>query len=173
MVWHNDDGLVVRFGTERTEKAKVAEYTTDGDRRFLEVVLLWSDLPAVADGVTIISEEVRLPDGAWVEEVELVVTTEFDSAADGATLNIGTIDLDRSSNGDTDGFVVAATEGELAVGQTSNVAGWVGDHVDGPALTSPKLITVEVDGEAFTAGEGVARIWYIMPVLSSDTLIQS
>lgn len=173
MVWHNEDGLVVRFGVERTAKAKVAEYTTDGPRRMVEVVLNHADLPAVADGVTVLSEEARLPLGAWVEEVEMTVTEEFDSAADGGLLNVGTIDLDRSSNGDTDGFVVAATEAELAVGTTSNVAGWVGAHVDGPVLASPQLLTVEVDGEEFTAGEAVIRIYYSIPVDTDDTLVQS
>lgn len=173
MAWNNNDGLHVRFGTERAEKAKLSEYTTDGPVRMTELVINWEDLPAVAEADNIISQEVKLPAGAFVEKVEITVTTEFDSSGDAATLCIGIIDaVDGTSNLDTDYFVVDATEGELAVGTTENEAGWVGTGVD-QALARTSFVTWEVNGEAYTAGEGVVRIYWSVPVDVSDTLVQS
>lgn len=170
MAWTNSDGLYVRFGTERAEKAKVAEYTTDGPKRFTELHVVSGDYPLIADGAVIQSQEVKLPAGAWVEAVEIVATTDVVSAT--GTVNVGIVDaVDGTSNPDVDYFVVAATAAELNTGGT-NVAGWVGTGVDA-ALARTSFITLEVDTDEVDSGEFVVRIYWSVPVAGGDTLIQS
>lgn len=171
MVWHNDDGLVVRFGTERATKAKVAEYTTDGPRRFIEILLNQNTISVDADGETIVSEEVKLPNGAHIEEVEIVTTEDWDSSGDGFIFDLGLIDVDRSSNNDVDDLIDAATQTEMNTGG-SNVAGWVGAAV-GATLTKNQLLLMEVTVADSTAGESVVRVYYHFPEDTDDSLIQS
>lgn len=171
MAWSNSDGLYVRFGTERTEKAKVAEYTTDGPGRLVELHVPAGDYPLIAAGAVIQSREVVLPKGAVVESVEILSTTDVVSAT--GVVNVGTVDADDgTSNADVDGLVVAATATEINAGGT-NVAGWVGAHVSGAAFTQSKFLTLEVDTDEVDSGEFTVRVVYSMPVAGADTLIQS
>jgi hypothetical protein len=100
-----------------------------------------------------------LPIGALVESVEIWTHTDFDSAGDALTMNVGIIDADGTSNADVDYFVVAATQTELNTGGT-NVAGWVGAAVGAVAETAPRLITWEINDADATAGKAVFRITY-------------
>lgn len=172
----NADGLVQFYHKTAADNAKVAAISLDGEREVIEVNLDYAGLPAVADNDEIASEVVKLPAGVLIEEVELVVDVAFDSAGDTATLNVGWIDaVDRTSNLDTDAFMKAATVTELttpgiyrstAVGGSSplDAAGI------GTILTTTKLITWEVDTQAFTAGKGKLRIYYSQPNKTGDTL---
>lgn len=172
----NADGLVQLYHKTAAENAKVSAVRYDGQREVIEVDLGYAGLPAVADNQTIASEFVVIPAGVLIEEVELVVDTAFDSANDTATLNVGWVDAsDRSSNPDTDAFVKAATVTELttpgiyrstAVGGSSplDAAGI------GVKTTTAKLITWEVDTQAFNAGVGKLRIYFSTPNKTSDTL---
>lgn len=170
MAWSNSDGLYVRFGTERAEDAKVAEYTTDGPKRFTELHVPSGDYPLIADGPTIQSQEVRLPAGAWIEAVEILATTDVVSAT--GTVNVGIVDaVDGTSNADPDFFVVAATATEINTGGT-NIAGWVGAGVD-TELARNSFITLEVDTDEVDSGEFTVRIYWSVPVEGADTLIQS
>lgn len=160
--WINQDGLEIKYGTDRAEKSPIGEHKFDGPRRLVELRFDYTMLPTfVADdaGEAVISEGFALPVGATIESVEVFAYTDFDSAGDAFIMNIGTIDLDRSSNGDHDSLVDAITQAEFATGGT-NVAGWVGVLIGGAALTTAKLLTWEVNGATATAGEGVIRIYY-------------
>lgn len=159
MTWLNNDGLELKFGPEKTEVNVLGEYRYDGPKRVLEIHFTFSDLPAVADNSVIIRDNLSLPIGSIVEEVEIFCSTDFDSAGDAMLLNVGWIDTDRTNGVDVDAFVVAATQAELISGG-SNVAGWVGAGVGAAALTAPKLLTWEVDAAAATAGEGYIRLYY-------------
>ena len=170
MAWSNSDGLYVRFGTERTEKAKVAEYTTDGPGRLVELHVPKDDYPLIAAGAVIQSREVVLPAGALIESVEIVSTIDVVSAT--GVVNVGTIDADDgASNADVDALVVAATATEINTGGT-NVAGWVGAKV-GALLAANSFVTLEVDTDEVDSGEFTVRVVYSMPVAGADTLIQS
>lgn len=162
MSWLNGDGLEVKFGTEQGERALIGTYRTAGASQLLEIAFTYADLPAVASNSVIIADDYTLPSGAFIESVEIWCPVDMDSAGDAMTLNVGMIDTDRSSNADVDAFVVAATQTELITGG-SNVAGWVGALVN-DVLPRDVLLTWEVDVAAATAGEGVIRIKYYMPV---------
>jgi hypothetical protein len=166
--WTNADGLHLVYGTEKAEVGVIGEHKFDGPRRLVEIrfdsARLLDYFPGeVADdaGELVISDKVALPVGAFIEAVEVVTSTAWDSAGDALVLNVGTIDMDRSSNGNHDSLIDAATQAELITGGT-NVAGWVGALV-GTVLTTAKLITWEVNGAESTAGEGVIRIYYSVP----------
>lgn len=157
MSWLNNDGLELKFGPEKTELNVLGEYRYDGPKRVLEIKFTYADLPAVADNSVLIRDNLSLPIGAIVEEVEIFCNVDFAMGA--GTLNVGWIDTDRTNGVDVDAFVVEATQAELIAGG-SNVAGWVGAGVGAAALTAPKLLTWEVNTAAVTAGEGYIRLYY-------------
>lgn len=171
-IWVNNDGLVIKTGVAEAELANVAGYTTDGPLRMTEIVLNYEDMPAVDDGVTIINDNVKIPKGAVISEVKInKPLTAFDSAADGMILQIGTIDADRTSNGDTAALVAAATQTELNAGGT-NVAGWVGAGVN-KLLTSAKLLTWEQDTAVATDGLTTIEVYWFIPKTEAETLVYS
>ena len=162
MSWVNDDGLERKFGTEQADRALIGEYHYDGPSHIVEITFDYTDLPAVASNSVVIDDDFTLPAGAFIESVEIWCPVDMDSAGDALTMNVGYIDTDRTNNFDVDAFVVAATQAELITGG-ENVAGWVGAIVN-DVLPADKLLTWEVDVAAATAGEGVIRIKYYMPV---------
>lgn len=161
MSWVNDDGLERKFGTELADRALIGEYRNDGPSHITEIAFTYADLPAVASNSVIIDDDYTLPAGAFIESVEIWCPVDTVSGG-GGTLNVGMIDTDRSSNADVDAFVVAATAAELITGG-SNITGWVGALVN-DVLPRDVLLTWEVDTAAYTAGEGVIRIKWSMPV---------
>lgn len=159
--WLNPDGLELKYGLDKVEAGLVGEFHYDGPVRCIEIDFDYTDLPVVADNSVLIGDNYTLPIGALVERVEIQNYTDFDSAGDAMTLNVGWINTDRTNGVDVDAFVVAATQTELNAGGT-NVTGWVGAEVGATAtpLTVAKLLTWEVDVAAATAGKGVIRIYY-------------
>lgn len=155
--WIND-GLEIEF-PPRLGDNPLGEYRYDGPVRVVEIHATFDQLPAVADNSVVIRDNLTLPIGAVTERVEIFTPVDVDSAGDALTLNVGWVDTDRTTNADVDAFVVAATQAELITGGT-NVAGWVGAAVGAAPLTTPKLITWEVDVAAATAGEFYIRIYY-------------
>jgi hypothetical protein len=166
--WLNPDGLKLYYGTEKTELAIIGEHKFDGPRKLLEMKFDYTRIldyfpGEVSDdaGELVVSEGAVLPAGAQIEAVEVVCYTDWDSAGDAFVLNVGTIDTDRTSNGDHDSLIDAMTQAEAITGGT-NDSGWVGTAV-GTVLSTPKLITWEVNGAEPTAGEGAIRIYYSVP----------
>ena len=172
MVWTNDDGLRVKFGLDKAVHRNIGAYTNFGPVHQLEILVDHSELPAVADGQVILNDAFAIPAGALIEDVEVMVPTEaVDSAGDALTFCLGGIDQDRSSNADTDGFIVDATQAELNAGG-ENTAGWVGAYV-GTTLSTSKLLTWEVNAAAATAGTFTIRIRWSVPPKNEDTLAWS
>ncbi len=167
--WTNDDGLTIRIGVAEAEKGLIGEYRNDGPEHVVEVYLDWNELPAVASNSVNISTLNKLPANIQIEAVEIVTYTDFDSAGDAMTLNVGIADADGGSTvTDVDALVVAATQAELNTGGT-NVTGWVGAAV-GTVIAESTYLTWEVDAAAATAGSGVLRVFYSVPKKTTDTL---
>lgn len=181
-LWINDDGLVVRFGTLRSEKAKVASYVSDGPRRYAEFLVQASDLPDSDTGGAAVSEilsyDVRIPEGAYLEAVEIVPGTTW-TGTETPVLSVGLTPSDELDPGDTgaetDWYIDAATIAELNAGG-ENVAGWLGSG-DGTVTTFPSVVTVTVSTTinpgGFTAGDMAVRVRWSVPENFDDTLIQS
>ena len=158
----NNDGLEQLYGTARADRALIGEYRHNGPSHITEITFTYADLPAVASNSVLIADDYTLPAGAFIESVEIWCPVDMDSTGDDMTLNVGYIDTDRTNNFDVDAFVIAATQSELITGG-ENVAGWVGAIVN-DVLPADKLLTWEVDNHAASAGEGVIRIKWYMPV---------
>jgi hypothetical protein len=156
--WTNADGLYLKFGTDKAALGRVGEHKYDGPRRCVEVKFDWTMLPLVADNSVVISDKIALPVGATIEDVVIVAHTDFTSGGS-ATLDVGTIDMDRTSNADPDSLVAAATPAEMSAAPADGAA-YPGALVYGAKLTTAKLLTWEVNTAAFTAGEGVIRVFY-------------
>ena len=154
--WLNGDGLVVKFGTTEAESTIGGENTTDGNTRVLEFDLTFADLAAT--GVEgILADNVRIPDGAFLEEATFTVTTAFAGAT--ATLTLGVIDADRSTAVDADGIDVAIAVTAIdAIGDVITCDG----ALVGTTLATGGLVTATEGTAAFTAGAGKLRLKYFM-----------
>jgi hypothetical protein len=171
--WVNDDGLVVRFGTDSAAEALVGAQNLY-EYNVVKVKLDFgnADTPIDADGSVIIDDAAILPAGAQIVRVEVDCSTDYDSVADGWVFDMGIVDaVDRTSNADVDGLIDAATQAEMITGG-SNVAGWVGAKVTA-VLARDSLLTWETTVADLTAGEGEIRIYWRVPSSGTDTLIQS
>ena len=162
MSWVNNDGLELKFGTAKAADKIIGEYHFDGPTHMVELAFDYTDLPVYTASDTLIRDNFTLPVGAYIESVEIQCSTDMDSSGDALTFDLGTIDTDRSSNGDGNSLIDAATQTEMNTGGT-NVAGWVGVLIGGAALTTAKLLTWNTDTATATAGKGKIRIQYSLP----------
>lgn len=118
MTWINSDGLIVKMGAEEGVETNVGEFTTYGPNRITTAVINFTEIasatPAVL-GVATGALGSTLPQGARIEEVEIVVETAFTSSGTigSATFLLGLVDLDRTTEEDFDGFTAAAATGTV------------------------------------------------------------
>lgn len=159
MSWYNSDGLLVKFGTEEGAVGKAGEYVTTGPLRMVEVTFALTGLGTAA---AILDDHVVIPAGALIEKVTLV-NKVLATSGGSATLNVGFIRSDRTTENDYDGLIAAGalatfnTKGETVdytVGSTAAGA------LLGTALTYDSYITADYDTAAFTAGTVSVRIYF-------------
>lgn len=123
MAWVNSDGLIVKFDKELGAVSNAGEYHTQGANRVSEFVIDYKDmltatpttLGDLAGSPWYGSLGATLPQGARIEEIEVVVETAFTSSGTigSATFVLGLKDLDRSTEEDNDGFTAAAATGTV------------------------------------------------------------
>lgn len=166
--WSNSDGLMVLFGTDRARASRGGEFSTliEG-KHCVEATIALASLPTVASGnVQIISDNVNIPNGAIVEQVDLFVSKVMVNSGSG-TLDIGLVDQDRSTEIDFDGLVSAiaktALDGlgeytKIVLGSTS-----VGALV-GTKITNTGLLVAKASTSDFTAGVVRVRVWFTFPL---------
>lgn len=160
MAWTNNDGLLIRFGADKAVTRTGGESTTDGNDRVITLDFDFNDFGAVGTE-TVLGEEVKIPDGAIIKSANLSVSTAFTSGG-AATLDLGLIDVDRTTVYDADGLdaavaVAALTEGATIVGDGAAVEAKVNNA--GTAV----LVTSTVGTAAFTAGAAQLVITYYIP----------
>lgn len=159
MTWLNNDGLLVKFGTEKAVPEVAGEYKTYGATRTVECVL---DLTTLTASSAIIAgvDNARFPTGAQIESVEVV--TEVAATGSGAVFNLGFIKNDRSTALDADGLIAALPLASVdAAGERTLLtvgASYAGALI-GTSLTDvgPYLVA-DYDTAAFTAGKVRIRI---------------
>lgn len=163
MAWYNSDGLYVKFGTELGDPASAGEYKTDGPLRFIEVEIpALTAIGAIATP-TILDDVTVVPAGAFIEKVEVVVDTAADSAADNATLSVGLIRTDRTTELDYDGFVTAGAQATIdAIGDVVEYiqGGTAHGALIGTALGFNGLLVAGYGTAAYTAGAIRVRVFY-------------
>jgi hypothetical protein len=160
MAWNNDDGLHVKFGTEKPDPVIGGESSTDGFKRKITINLKYSDLAATGSSA-IIADGVFIPDGVYIDSATFTVTTAFAGAT--ATLTFGLIDADRTTGFDSDGIDAAIAVTAIdAVGDVVNCDGaQIGAVISNSG--TPLMVTALEGTAAFTAGEGVLEIVYFVP----------
>lgn len=161
--WTNDDGLYLRFGVDEATVTEGGTLPPNGDMQVAEVKITAADIAATA---AIVANGVLIPEGARIHKCVAIVVTALDSAGDAATLNVGLVDQDRSTEIDYNGFVTAGAEA------TFDTAGKIVEYTQGSTahgaligttLSNAGLITMDYDTEPFTAGELIFRVEYFVP----------
>jgi len=157
--WTNDDGLHIRFGTEKAKVTLGGESSTDGMERVVTVDINYADLAAF--GTDKIVEGVKIPDGAFVKSATLNVSTAFTSGGS-ATLALGLIDDDRTTAYDLDGIDTAIAVASLTAGAEIDCNGAViGTLISNSGVDV--MPTVTVGTADFTAGEAKLDIVFYIP----------
>lgn len=157
--WYNNDGLQLFYGVDKTTTEAAGEYRTNGPLREIEVRI---DLTSLATGSqTILSNTVFFPK-MRVEEVTLEVQTAATSGGS-ATLDVGLISTDRSTEIDYDGFIAA--EVLTAINTAGKRITYVNGTSKAGALIGTTTATVghlvaKAGTAVFTAGVVYVRIKY-------------
>lgn len=159
--WMNSDGLYKKYGTDAATVNNCGEYVTTGPQRMIEVTI--SDLTALGSSAapTIVSDQTFFPK-MRIEKVEIINTTAATSGGS-ATLSIGLIRTDRTTEIDYDGFVAQAALSTFnTAGETNSMT--VGSTAAGALLgtttTNPGYIVAYYGTAVFTAGAVKVRIYY-------------
>lgn len=147
--WTNDDGILVRFGVDKSLGAQVGSaIASDGIRKEMVATLEVSRM-ALAGGLIGGKANSAIPAGALIESAKFIVTEAFVGAT--ATLDLGLANADGTyTNLDEDGIdaAIAITafdadddvivcDGAL-IGTRTAVAGYPSYDVDTAALTAGK-----------------------------------
>ena len=167
MSWFNNDGLLVKFGTEKTVANRGGEYRRNGKLREVELTI---NLASLTQGEVIQSDQVFFPAGARI--VRTTVQTNI-AAATGTAIDVGLVRMDRTTEIDFDGilaaFVTASmnTVGELSILQKdvtipTGLAGTGALHSI-PTTFVGYITASMTDATSFTAGQIVITIQYYMP----------
>lgn len=165
----NDDGLHIRFGTNKTNVGRAGEYNVLGPTHVTEIQLDLTDLNASTQ--TIISPTVTIPSGAQIEKVVVIVTEIPDSAADNANLDLGFIRYDRTTEYDYNGLLAAADAfHEGAVGLTTEYVSGTTEAgaLVGTVLANDGILVAKADTAAFTTGALTIRIEWSMWVAAPN-----
>lgn len=156
MAYHDNTGLYRKYGTEKSVVKKAGWYRNDGQNRILQIQGL--DLTTLTTTAAIIDDTVFYPDNWIVERVEILTKTAATTGT-AATLDVGSIDTDRSSNGDVDSILDNVAIADMnADGEYTQKVGpavdtGLGVFADKDTLpTTPKHITASTTTGTYTAG---------------------
>ena len=154
MTWTNDineDGLQVKFGTDRSEV--INQGVTSGEEKLLVFKVVGTDVAdtdtAAADG-----DAPFIPAGAYIKDAFFTVETAFVGAT--AVLDLGTKQEDGTNIAD-DGI------DSLAIGviDADNDAVASDGALVGTVVALDSYIMATYDAAAFTAGAGTLVIKYV------------
>lgn len=151
--WTNEDGLLVRFGTARSEVAEDGVALADEHLFVLDV----ADATLLADADTAAEAGDRpfIPAGAVIKDAYFEVTEAFTSGGS-AVLDLGTKEADGSTI-DDDGFDAAIAVAALTADSVTISDG----ALIGTKVTVDSFPTATYDTAAFTAGAGKLVVKYV------------
>lgn len=160
MVWYNNDGLLVKFGTEEAVVGGGGEYRWNGPFTEVEFDVQWDKLNAFGTA-TILDETVRIPNGVLLTSAEFETIVPFVSSGS-ATLTLGFFDTDRTTAYDEDGIDATIAKTAIdAVGETVTCDGALINTI--LANNTPNLVSATVGTADFSAGQGKLRLRYFVP----------
>lgn len=157
MPWFNPDGLRVYFAGE-LRAFDGGEYPSAGSIRVIE----W-EVPATSIGATSTvfgAPFVIIPRNSVIDSVEVQSETALTSGG-AATLNVGIVRMDGTTEYDFDGLVAALPLANLNVAGEKNVlsAGQTNaGALVGVETAYPGYLSVDYDTAAYTAGKILVRL---------------
>lgn len=160
--WLNPDGLYRKFGPDNATANIGGEYRHDGALHQMEFDLT---LTTVGTNATIISDQTYFPKNARIEAIEVVAHTGATSAGGTASLNLGLISTDRTTEIDFNGFLATYQQTKMDTAGERNyvtVGGSNAGALIGTTNTTIGHIAADYDNEAFTAGRVRIRVYYYM-----------
>jgi hypothetical protein len=158
--WMNPDGLFQKFGVDEAAISQAGEVPAAGIHRLTEVRI---DLTKLATATQLIlADTVFAAKNARIEEVEVEVETGATSGG-AATLDVGAVRNDRTTELDFDGFVAAAAVATIdTAGKRLNlIRGSTGaGALIGTTLANPGYLVAKAGTAVFTAGVLKVRVKY-------------
>lgn len=170
--WLNQDGMIVKFGSNEASADRGGEYPFDGGpQRILELKFDYTDFTS---NVTIpgSGQGSALPKGAFIEKVEVFAEVAVTSGGS-ATIDVGGAKSDYTTLTSQTAFIAALPKASVATaGVTTTLH--AGDTYAGAAigtkLSDITYVTVDYNVAALTTGKIVVRIYYYMPTPASATI---
>ena len=167
--WNNNDGLYLKFGVDKATANTGGEYRAPSGK--LHEVEIKITLSALTQTETILNDQIFIPAGARIHEVELLTQT---AAATGTAIDVGLIrSSNRSTEIDYNGFLAAAPtavmdlagERTIYTAATTVPASATGTGaLIGTTLANTGMISASMtDATAFTAGVVHVIVRYYMP----------
>jgi len=168
-IWVNDDGLEVRFGTEKATLRLGGRLSTYGAMGEARVKILGAKVPATDAPI---DKKVTIPTNSYLDAVtsQLFVDTVFASGGS-ATLDIGLMNDDGDgtySTLDDNGIDAAIAVGTLVVDYDTvpNGAQMGTTPVNSTTATLPLVLSHGYNTAAMTAGAATLVLRYRPPVTS-------
>jgi hypothetical protein len=149
----NEDGLVVRFSTDRS--TVVTDGVSNGQAvKMFELTIDSQNLPGIANGGR--EDIAHLPAGAMITDAKLIATTAFTGTG---TLTVGFAKSDGTAL-DADG-VDAAVDVDSVLGSANDAVTCDGVLVDGTEALSERAWVYATTSGTVSAGVAKLRILYI------------
>ena len=163
--WVNSDGQLVRFGTDKARSEYGGEVNSLADGTHCVTIFVdLAALPTAASGNEQIQHDsVTIPNGAFIEKVDVLVVEE-PTTAGAPNLDLGLVDQDRSTEIDFNGLLAAADAFETGTDLGAFVEYVKGTTeagaLIGTKITNTGLITASADTADWTDGVVRVRIFY-------------
>ena len=155
--WINDDGLLVRFGTDKAEVAAGGSYASNAGHLVTDMIVEFGDVGASASPL---DYNLSFGKDSRIEKIEIIVETAFAGA--GFALDVGLQRKDYATELDYDGLLAAIALTSLdAAGETTEITvGSTGaGALVGTTLANAGVVTVNHTGTAPTAGKAIVRVY--------------
>lgn len=167
--WDNGDGLRVKFPGDAQVRARGGVYPF-GTKTMVECFITLASLPTVASGnQQIVLENVVFPNGAFIENVDVLVTKE--TTGTNANLDLGLVKYsDRTTELDFNGFLAAADDfnsgtdlgGFISYSRGAGTVTTEGGALIGTQLAFDGVLTANAETADWTAGIVRVRVFYSM-----------
>lgn len=154
--WLNN-GLLRKFGPDRTIPQAGGEYRTVAELREIEVKI---DLTKLTEAETVVSDTIFFPKGMKIEQIDIFVDT---AAATGVAIDLGLVKTDRTTEIDYNGFLAALATATMAAGAKVTLAAGgtsAGALVGGTTSSVGYITCSRTTSTAFTTGSIRVRIRY-------------
>lgn len=166
MAWMDNTGLYQKYGLEQVANQVAGEYRYNGPVRCIEIDLDLTTLTTTAGTVIPGTDSVNFPAGFVVDKIEVFTETVATSGG-AATLNLGLVRQDRSTEIDNDGFIAAlALTAMDAAGETTVLtkgSTGAGALIGATVGSNPGYLAANAGTAVYTAGRVKIRIYYHKP----------